>query len=532
MTAHFRLTLTLLLGAWMLNASAQDAASVAVKAKELLAEKKTDTAIELLEAAQREGKQNSELAFLRGVAYQQRAMHAKDSAAQAQASREAEAAYNQAKRPAPPTNLTVDGAPATATFSAAALNNLAALYASSGNDAQARAHYEQAIATKDPRRGYYALNYARYLESRDANKAIEMARLASQAAPQSNEARDYLGELLWRHRIGDMLPYAVDLVQRGHTQAASEWAIKCLNAGNRPTDERRAWLVLLARNAATTVRYQEPDSQLRETLAALRADADIGRGATELGEMLFTTRANAQSLSWWRDTRAIASLQTTPRDTMRELLRATADSLLSDPDKGNDRTAERYLMAAIEMGAHGPDPENFLRLVELYVNQDAHLELTRAMERYENDLFSEKSWAYQQEDWQLIYRMHLALGMTYAHLNAWESSQQFRNALFQLDAAQKAADRLNRDAERKGKPERVALPPIAVAKLAEGYAKINRPELAFKTRVDGAANLQKVGFTRESAQLLEAIPADQLQRAAPTTRTQIERMKSVAMEPR
>jgi hypothetical protein len=520
--------------------SAQDAASVAVTAKQLLADNQTDAAIELLENA-RERLPTRELAFLRGVAYQQRAMRATDRAAQEAAARQAEQAYREATDEARPVAGGGGGARAqagtqpaekSASQAAAAHNNLAAMYAAIGDHAKASDNYERAIASNDARKGYYALNYARYLEPRDVAKSIEMARVAAQAAPQNADARDYLGSLLWQNRIDAMLPYASELTRDGHNQSAADWAIRCLRTASRPAPEKTAWLVLLAQNAAATIRYSQPGPELREAIAALRADPEIGRGANELGEILFSTRANADVLGWWRSNTTIASLETTPRDTMRGLLRATADALLEDGDVGNDRTAERYLTAAIEMGTRGPDPENFLRLVEVYANADAYEQLAVLMDRYEGDLFSEKSDAYARGDWPLIYRMHLALGMTYAHIDVWESSQAFRNAFFQLDAAQRAAEQLNERALREGRPERAALPPAAVTKLAEGYQRLNRSDQSLRIRVEGAENLQKAGFIPESAQVLSDIPADQLQRAAPAVKTQIDRLNSVAVQPR
>jgi hypothetical protein len=327
-----------------------------------------------------------------------------------------------------------------------------------------------------------------------------------------------------------MLGFARALSEQGFPNDSSQWAVKCLSLGSRPAEERRAWLVLYARNVTRSLRYNDLTANWRGDLAPLFSDAVVGTGAKQLADAL--TLPPAAPPGWWNDQRTIGALKTTPRETLRELLRVRADNLLADGDKANDRTAERFLISAIEMGNRGPDPENFLRLVELYAKDDAHADLTRLMERYEGELFSEKGQAYRENDWPLIYRMHLALGMTYAHIGAWDSTHPFRNPFFQLESAQKAAVRLNRQAEQQGRKERLALPPTAVKQLAEGYKRINRPDQALKVRVDGVDNLQKAGFARESAQLLESIPADQLQRATPGTKAQIDKFKGVAAQPR
>ncbi len=50
-------------------------------------------------------------------------------------------------------------------------------------------------------------------------------RRANAAAPQSIEARDYLGNLLWQHRTDEMPPYARDLTNQGYLQTSSQWAL-------------------------------------------------------------------------------------------------------------------------------------------------------------------------------------------------------------------------------------------------------------------------------------------------------------------
>jgi tetratricopeptide (TPR) repeat protein len=496
---------------------AESASTVAAQARSLLKQRQTDAAIELLEKTRDEAEPDRELAFLRGVAYQQRAMTTQGEARES-ALHEAEAAYREATLDAGGT-----GVPDTKQSQSAAVdNNLAALYASTGNDEKARAYYQRAIDASDARRGYYALNYARYLESRDVDEAVAMARLAVSAAPHSAEVRDYAGQLFYAHRIDAMLPFAGHLAQQGYSDETTRWALQCLQLGNRPQKEREAWLVLLGHNAVVSARFKQELGTLREALAPLLSDDAIGLGARQLQSVLSEPPQGRQAVRWWRDRDGhIDALNTSARDTMRELLMSLAQRAGNKAPKAT----EGYLNTALELGDHGVDPDAFLRLVELYVNTDSAAKIKPLMDRYQYELFSRKSEAYFKQDWPLIYHLHIALGMTYAYLGVWTSQSRFQNALFQLENAQIAAEHLNAQAEHAHKPERVVLPAVAVTKLAEGYAAIGRPDRALAVKVEGAENLQKYGYTSESVAVLNTLPAAQIQSISPELRQRIEEIK-------
>lgn len=475
------------------------------------------------ELAQSKGEDAADLHLLQGIAWQQMAKSSADEKTRREAKQHAELAYTNALQ-ANSAKISVDGKAST---SGAVLNNLASLYAQSGEDDKARRAFEQAIVSNDPRRGYYALNYAKYLEQRDPAKAIPIARQALAAAPTSTAAQDLVSNLLWRHDAGAMLPFAIEQSDQGFTDLATQAAIKCLKSGSRPADEKRAWLILLAKNIAASYAYAVASvDALRTELASLGSDADIGRGSQQLRAALQSPPSDRAALDWWNQQTAVLPAQkTSGRAAMRNLLRGIADANFTNDSK----RAENYLLAALMLeDNHGPDADTFLRLVELYANDPVKLQAL--MNRYQYAMFTEKSDAYARGDWPLIFRLHLALGMTYAHLGIWKSSSEYQNGIFQLEAAQRAADRLNRTAQAQNKMERVALPPIAIAKLAAGYVAIGRKDLSLAASIDGASNLQKLGRVNDSEDVLDSIAADQIQTASPEVKNKIDRLRTAVRQ--
>jgi hypothetical protein len=146
------------------------------------------------------------------------------------------------------------------------------------------------------------------------------------------------------------------------------------------------------------------------------------------------------------------------------------------------------------------------------------------MQRYQFEMFSEKSHAYAEGNWPLIYRMHVALGMTYAYLKTWTSQSNYQNAIFQLSNAMTAAERANKDP--RWKDTALALPPVGVEKLAEGYLAIGQKDLALNVRIDGAAALDRIGYLRDSAKVFRAIPAGDVATLNAESRVKYEELRS------
>ena len=413
-----------------------------------------------------------------------------------------------------------------------ALNNLAVLAVRKGDAEVATRYFEQAIASNDAHKAFYALNYSRFLQPRDKPRAAAAARIAVEAAPDSPIALRQLGETLWQANPKEMLPLAIELVGRGHTDIATEFAMRCLRSQKRPAEERRGWLILLASRLANeySISKEVRDAMARD-LASLSVDSEIGRGSQQLRAVIDAPPRQPTDVDWWASqTSIIDPNKKSGRAAIKDVLLAAGEAQLRNPT-----AAEQYFRAAIDLGEHGPDPDAFFRLVELYATSKATTQLntnvTRGyqelMERYQGELFIEKSGAYRREDWPLIYRLHLALGMAYAQLGVWKSDMVFQNAIFQLSHAMSAAAEVNRKAEQEGRATRTALPAIAVRKLAEGYRATGQPDLAATALLSGAEALRAAGYARDSQDVTAAIDVKELRTFDAAARAKYEQLHRV-----
>ena len=208
---------------------------------------------------------------------------------------------------------------------------------------------------------------------------------------------------------------------------------------------------------------------------------------------------------------------------MRELLSALGERYVRLAPASSALPAQYYRLA-IEFGERGPDPEAFLGLVNIYADRNDAAGLHDLMDRYEYELFTEKGEAYARGDWPLIYRLHVALGMTYAHLGVWnDTPSPIQNAAFQLEAAQRAADELN----RRWPSKKIALPPAAAKKLSGYYITTGQADRATKVQVDAAEVLQSQGRTEESAEILKSIDTETIPAADGETKAKYERLQRI-----
>jgi tetratricopeptide (TPR) repeat protein len=415
----------------------------------------------------------------------------------------------------------------------AALNNLAVLAAGKGDRTAAQQYFERAIASDDGHKALYALNYSKYLQATDKPAAIKAARVAVAAAPDSTVANEHLGTLLWQTNPAEMLPLADDLLSRGHTELATRFALKCLTSQTRPAQERRAWLILLALRLS---REYGISAAARESMSSdlgkLESDPEIDRGSRQLRAVIATPPRSPADIDWWAaQTQSPSGQHVSGRLAMRNVLLA-AGELSSQRDA---KRAGQYFTAAIDLGDEGPDPEAFLRLVELYASNGEGEQLSKAtqalaalMDRYQNAMFREKSAAYRTENWELIYRMHVALGMTYAYLKTWRSEVGYQNAIFQLSHAMLAADRAN-GGRREGKL--LALPPVGIEKLAQGYIAIDRKDLALRARIDGATALMRIRHVQDSTDVFHSIPTADVPALDEVSRTKYEALRVALAAP-
>ena len=442
-----------------------------------------------------------EFLFLQGVTWQESAVRGK-STDRSQAIERSKQAYFDALKVRP--------------VAPAVFNNLGSLFALTGDDKSADEWYGKAVAAADERQGYYAQNYARTLEKRDPQQALKYAQLALRAAPGNDDVRMYVGALAARTGDGsEFVRLLAESALNGRTRVVTSLALRELAAAETRVAKSQVLGVLafaLARDHVTL--SQQPQPELLEGLNRTVGDADTVVGAKQFATVLTNSPPSSGStLRWWSD-EPIRVLDRTRSAVMRELMIALGMQRLQK----RPQDAESLFRAAIELGEHGPDPDAFLRLVDLYVNSRQEGRLQELMRRYEAELFSEKGEAYRRNDLNLVFRMHLALGMTYAYMNVWTSNSPFQNAMFQLENAARAAERFNQRAKQTGKPDRLVMPPEAALKLSDAYATRGQRDRATQLRIDSADALAGARRTAESAEVLQTINKDDVARLAASSR--------------
>ena len=456
--------------------------------------------------------------FAAGVEAQQRAEDSQQTLAQrAAVLAQAGQAYTQALRLRPD--------------SIATLNNLGALNASLGNGAAAREYYRQAVAvaqkSADPKLEGYALNYAEYLEASKDPEALPIARIAFNVPGSSGESRELLARLYAKQAPQSLLPFCVTLLDQGFTQQVRQLAIVRANDDARATDIRSDWLILfavtVARDALGAVGFDPATA-----VSALKAAADdpTSPGIKELQAAVRQPTGDGRAFGWWlRASEPRKSIGISGRAAMLQLLRALGERE-SRIGSSRPQLAAQYFRTAIDLGERGPDPEAFLALVNILADTGNNAALADLMRRYEAELFSEKGEAYSRQDWPLIFRLHLALGLTYARQDVWKSSSPFQNARFQLESAQKAAVQLNARARAARQPETAALPAAAVSRLSAYYDGSGLTEQSVKLRVDTAQMLLKAERVNDSKQVLREVQVSQVATMSPTLRAQFESLRS------
>ncbi len=407
----------------------------------------------------------------------------------------------------------------------AALNNLAVLAVHRGDEVAAKGYFEKALATDDPHKGRYAYNYSRFLASTDPSAAVHWARAAVDAAPDSMAANEQLASLLAQTHPEEVLPFAGTLLSAGHTDLATRCAMASLVSGTRPAAEKTAWLILIGERVAKEVGVSdEATKAVAGDLEALQADPDIGAGSTQLRSVIIAPPATAADTSWWRaQSNKLPDNTNSGRVVMRNVLLAVGEARSSTDPK----VAESYFDAAIQFGDRGPDPNAFLRLVELYASPNRSNDLSKLaalLDQYQRSMFQEKGDAYSRGDWPLIYQMHVALGMTYARLGVWTSEPTYQNAIFQLSHAMDAARQVNNATSAAA--QRIALPPVAVDLLARGYETTGQPALAAKARVDGAFALHEIDHVPDSKEVFRSMTAANIASLDQASRARYERLRT------
>lgn len=472
---------------------AQDAAS---RLRTNLAAGNIQEAGALMEQVEHEQPQLSlELLLLKGALWQERARRV-DGSKTIELGK-AHDAYSQALGLAP--------------ASGAIMNNLALVEAAQGFDNSARMMFERAVASKDERRGIYALNYASYLSDKDPTLARRVAAQAVSAAPENVSARRLLMSLYKAAPRSELVAYLGTEIDAGRTSLALSLALGTaaddINAGSIGSEQ----LIVLAAAAIASDPVMLAGGPGADALSQLDLLARSGRFTFLAGPLRQALTAPPSSLSQLNAWLTSDSVPLKKFGNRRAVIRALLRGLGEQRMRSNVNASERWLRLALEAGDQGPDPDAFLRLVELLMNTGRRSEVKDLIARYEGELFSEKSMAYQRQDWPLIYKMHLALGTTYAFLGQWENpGRPIQSASFQLENAKKAADRANDVFKRKNQPQALALPAQSAMQLSDFYAKKGDVRSAVTLQLEVSKQLHEAARPNESQQLLASVNSSML----------------------
>lgn len=362
----------------------------------------------------------------------------------------------------------------------------------------------------------HALNYAHYLADRgEAQQALRWAAEASRRSPANHAA--WALEASLQRQLGGAAGLARHLLEgqrAGRTIFAAQTALAALRDGSLSATPAERWALLLVATTAIAgdpllLRDTEgPPEALREPLLALRDDAQLGAAVAQLLAQLAQPQPSRERFAAWQSRDALLP-KLSPRATLRGLGVAKARAA-SEPAR-----SERWWLLAIELGEQGPDPEAFVGLVGRLSDEGRVDQLRPLMARYEFELFTEKSLAYQQGDWEQIFRLHLALGTVYGHLKVWKSAPSpYQNAVFQLESAMRAAERANKDPRPGRRPEQpLALPAQALGLLGEAHAALGNGRRGAELQLEGADRLLQLRRPGEAAAAIEKLSPAQLDAA-------------------
>jgi len=386
--------------------------------------------------------------------------------------------------------------------SGAARNNLAKIYAQSGQIKEAADQYERAIALGDDRQAFYALNYAGFLEqSGDGAAAIRYYELARAQEPHHPAAHEGLIRLYSSHDVSALAAYLWDLVGGGQeiigTETALELLLRADPLQSRDTEQLRQELLTVVA-VGLSKQYYEPSSFAGtpegRSLRRLVADDAVGAQAAALLHLHLLDprdvglRQGADvdlPFESWDIGRELDDPPrgVWPREGFRALARSLGDWHLQHQDT---TSAEGYYLIALNMSEAELDLQAILRLANLYLAAGNSARVEDLITQYSSRLYGGKGAAYRHGLWKNIFEYHRVLGTIYAILERWGSSNEVTSAIFQLERARQAVREFNSELDESGEPLR--FDPMQVNLLARAYTATGQEPLAVRLRLDMAEN--------------------------------------------
>lgn len=431
--------------------------------------------------------------------------------------------------------------------SAATLFNQARAYVRLGKSELADERFRQAAALAGPDQPFYQRKYADFLAERgDWAGAAPLYEAVALARPGNTEAHDLL---LLHYRDADVTGsdplsgYLWKLIDAGEGLRAAEAAIDLL-AGTASAPDLRQDALLLATVASGLARSPlDPrtflESSTAKRLASLSDHLSAGRAVRELLKLFATagtpTRPEevASRLVWWSMVTPWADAELEwgvwPHDAMRSLLLALGRWY---ERQGRIDLAEMHARAALVLVPGDADAGAARQLIDLFIARNDLGKVQEILGEVQWPLFEGKGRAYRRGDLVEIYEYHTTLGSLYGYLAAkgqrgWGSSGDIYSAIFQLEQAVLAGQRLDEQAAIRGKTEPVHLEPGVVEYLARGYMATGQTERSVGLRLESAERFEKAGNLRATRFVLTPVKVEQV---TPVDRPRFERLRAIELE--
>ena len=383
--------------------------------------------------------------------------------------------------------------------SAVAMNNLARLYAQSGDpqkDARADALYRRAVDVPGDLQPFFTRNYAEFLAARGRkDEAVAMFTKVLGIKPDDHAAA---AGLLAIDTSSRSMAHVWRLLDAGGVGEACDMALDAMPTADRAA-KRRLMAVVAVALARQHVRPDDFDAHpVAARLGPLSADPDLRDGVRSIRRLYYGDALDPAAHSFWRVSERNEPPVQDPGLAFATLARSLGEQLR----QANPKKAERYFSLAIDV-SQGRDTEALIALADLYYGAKDVAQLEAFARRYSDSVFEAKGMAYRTRDWNKIYRFHVALGTMYANLGWTGNSGDPRSAIFQLEHARTAASRTNTVVE-----------PKVIELLATSYRKAS-PEagLDVALRLDAAESYVQSGRMSSAKVVLDPVaagPAPQL----------------------
>lgn len=393
--------------------------------------------------------------------------------------------------------------------SAGILNNLARAEAGLGRTNEALASLSRASELDDPRRGFYAENYADLLLA--AGRWRDACRIYASVAreqPQNRAVHDKMVDACVRMGPDLLAWYLWDLAAAGQAARVLDSALSVMREPVWNVAQREELMALvahcLARRKETRPEFE--GSKSAEALRALVGDPVVGPAALGILHLYGPGPFAPVQVAWWtrRDGGGSDPRRGQwPLDAFLDLVRALGDRAGIE---GMPELQEAYWMLAVGMKPGSPDPEALWLLANVYSDRRDLTRLDTLMKQYEVDIFRAKGEAYSSAQTRKIYRYHMALGVIYSELDRWTSPRQVDSAMFQLRRALETADHINAKAEAAGDPSAaqapVVVPPRLVDLLASGYEKTGQQDASARLRLEQADKYLRLDQPEAAVQVM------------------------------